>query len=72
MGITEEVRSQIFEPFFTTKPIGKSTGLGISMSYPIVTQKHNCSLYCNSILGQENSDARSLQKLVLRYPNGMG
>lgn len=51
-GMTEEVQHQIFEAFFTTKPIGKGTGLGMSISYHIVVEKHGGSIQCVSAPGQ--------------------
>jgi signal transduction histidine kinase len=39
-GMPQKVVSKIFQPFFTTKPTGEGTGLGLSMSYDIVTKGH--------------------------------
>lgn len=50
-GITEEVKQRIFDTFFTTKPIGKGTGMGLSISYQIIVERHKGELYCNSELG---------------------
>jgi len=39
-GIPDAIKDKIFQPFFTTKPTGQGTGLGLSMSYDIVTKGH--------------------------------
>jgi len=42
-GLTEDLRKRVFEPFFTTKKPGVGTGLGLSVSYFIITQNHKGS-----------------------------
>jgi signal transduction histidine kinase len=39
-GISQAVLDKIFQPFFTTKPTGEGTGLGLSLSYDIITKGH--------------------------------
>lgn len=39
-GIPEHALEKIFQPFFTTKPTGEGTGLGLSLSYDIITKGH--------------------------------
>ena len=43
-GIPQKVLDKIFQPFFTTKPTGEGTGLGLSMSYDIITKGHGGQL----------------------------
>ncbi|MCG8530539.1 MAG: PAS domain S-box protein [Desulfovibrionales bacterium] len=40
-GMEEDVRKRIFEPFYTTKEVGEGTGLGLSVSYFIITNNHS-------------------------------
>ena len=51
-GIPPEIQSQIFDAFFTTKPVGQGTGMGLSISYSIITDKHSGSLTFTSKLGE--------------------
>ncbi|MEM9450785.1 MAG: PAS domain S-box protein [Cyanobacteria bacterium P01_E01_bin.6] len=52
VGMGAETQAKIFNPFFTTKPIGVGTGMGLSISYQIVTTDHQGQLECFSIPGK--------------------
>jgi signal transduction histidine kinase len=43
-GVPKELQQKIFEPFFTTKPVGEGTGLGLDISYRVITQRHGGDL----------------------------
>ncbi len=51
IGMSPEVLQRLFDPFFTTKPVGKGTGLGMSICYAIM-EKHQGRLEVQSTLGQ--------------------
>jgi PAS domain S-box-containing protein len=51
-GMAEQALKRVFEPFFSTKDIGIGTGLGLSVSYFIVTNNHNGSMEVQSEPGK--------------------
>jgi len=52
MGISQKLLDKIYQPFFTTKPGGEGTGLGLSMSYDIITKGHSGSIKVETIEGE--------------------
>ena len=60
-GIQQKVLDKIFQPFFTTKPTGVGTGLGLSLSYDIVTKGHGGELKVNTV---ENAGS----EFIIRLP----
>ncbi|MBG1269161.1 sensor histidine kinase [Nostoc sp. WHI] len=59
----EQIKNRIFNPFFTTKPVGKGTGMGMAISYQIITEKHDGKLECFSTLGKGS-------QIVIQLPIG--
>ncbi len=51
-GMPENVRRRVFEPFYTTKPTGAGTGLGLAVSYFIVTNNHKGQIFVESAPGE--------------------
>jgi two-component system NtrC family sensor kinase len=51
-GVPEAIRQKIFQPFFTTKPTGEGTGLGLSLSYDIITKGHGGTFALESEEGE--------------------
>ncbi|GAB6036624.1 hypothetical protein JCM15519_11830 [Fundidesulfovibrio butyratiphilus] len=64
-GMDEATRKRVFEPFFTTKPVGLGTGLGLSVSYFIVTTRHGGFL---SVESKPGHGARFILRLPLSPP----
>ncbi len=59
-GIPQKVLDKIFQPFFTTKPTGQGTGLGLSLSYDIVTKGHGGELKVETKEGEGSTFIISL------------
>ncbi|GAB3018645.1 sensor histidine kinase [Spirosoma pulveris] len=52
IGIPDSIKAKIFQPFFTTKPTGEGTGLGLSLSYDIITKSHNGTVEMETKAGE--------------------
>jgi signal transduction histidine kinase len=68
IGVPADMQQKIFEPFFTTKPVGQGTGLGLDISYRVITQRHGGDLRVKSKPG----DTRFQVRLPLTEPPSFG
>lgn len=60
IGMDSDIKKRVFEPFFTTKDVGVGTGLGLSVSYFIITSHHNGTLEVSSTPGEGTTFSISL------------
>lgn len=63
-GIKPENLQNIFNPFFTTKPVGQGTGMGLSISYDIIVNRHKGDIWVESTDG---AGAKFTFKLPIRH-----
>ncbi len=61
-GMPQKLLDKIFQPFFTTKPTGQGTGLGLSLSYDIITKGHGGNL---TVTTQEGKGSEFIIELPL-------
>lgn len=61
-GIPDGIRKRVFEPFFTTKEVGGGTGLGLSVSFFIITKNHGGTIDFESSVGAGT-------RFIIRLPN---
>lgn len=66
-GIRREHLSKIFDPFFTTRKVGEGTGLGLSVSYAIIS-KFGGNIYCTSKSKEEFGEANSGSTFTVSLP----
>jgi signal transduction histidine kinase len=65
VGIPEKVLNKIYQPFFTTKPTGEGTGLGLSLSYDIITKGHGGQMKVETKEGEGTTFIIQLPKNIL-------
>ena len=63
-GMDESIRKRVFEPFFTTKKLGEGTGLGLSVSYFIITNNHKGAMSVQASPGKGS-------RFFIRLPLGI-
>ena len=66
-GIKKDHLPKIYDPFFTTRKVGEGTGLGLSVSYAIVT-KFGGTITCESTTKDESPDGKSGTTFTISLP----
>jgi signal transduction histidine kinase len=67
-GITSSVLSRIFEPYFTTKHQSQGTGLGLSMTYKIITEIHKGTISASNSTFEYNGKEYTGAKFKITLP----
>lgn len=67
-GIPEKNIKHIFDPFFTTKRANKHYGLGLAISYNLLTRHYNGNILCSSIPGKETSFIITIPDVICTQP----
>ncbi|AXH10851.1 hypothetical protein CP960_08975 [Malaciobacter halophilus] len=67
-GIKEEILNSIFEPYFTTKHQSQGTGLGLYMTYKIITESLNGSIEAQNVSFTYNNSMHKGAKFIIRLP----
>ena len=67
-GIPEEIMEKVFDPYFTTKHQSQGTGIGLYMSYEIITKNMNGELKVSNEILDYNDISRVGAKFELTIP----
>jgi len=72
LGIPQKVIDKIFQPFFTTKPTGHGTGLGLSLSYEIITKGHGGEIQVRILSDNEKEEGEGAEFIIQLPRNEIG
>jgi signal transduction histidine kinase len=67
-GIPKNVADKIFQPFFTTKPTGEGTGLGLSLSYDVITKVHKGTIKVESPPATHSNEESEGTQFIIQLP----